>query len=245
VDEALAVGDAKFQARCMKRIRQLKEQGVTILFVSHDCSSVKMLCQRAALMSAGTLLNIGCPKDVVDYYIALLSSAQTQKETELLPSGSTDVDIFDNNKHKKIHRHGNKLATINSVKIKDLKGGDIKSKLLTESVFNIEVSLESQTEELSDLVVGFYISNLIGVILYGTNTRLMGIPLSKVSKGQRLVVSFQMPCYLNRGIYTITVGIHSEEGMSYDWMNEVIILEVTNSTLCDGLVDLRAEAKIL
>jgi len=53
VDEALAVGDARFQARCMKRIRQLKEQGVTILFVSHDSASVKMLCTRAALMDYG------------------------------------------------------------------------------------------------------------------------------------------------------------------------------------------------
>ena len=53
VDEALAVGDAKFQARCMKRIRQMKEEGVTILFVSHVSSSVKMLCEKGVLLSHG------------------------------------------------------------------------------------------------------------------------------------------------------------------------------------------------
>lgn len=74
VDEALAVGDAKFQARCMKRIRQLKEQGVTILFVSHDSSSVKALCQRVVLLNQGRILEVGYPKDVFNHYIALLSS---------------------------------------------------------------------------------------------------------------------------------------------------------------------------
>jgi lipopolysaccharide transport system ATP-binding protein len=243
VDEALAVGDARFQARCMKRIRQLKEQGVTILFVSHDCSSVKMLCQRAALMSVGTILKSGHPKDVVDYYIALLSSDQTQKESEDITSVSSDVDIVSNSNDKKIHRHGNKLAILKSVKVTDLEGREIKSKLLTGSLFNIEVCLEAKTE-LSDLVIGFYISNLMGVFLYGTNTKLMDIPLKKLVKGQQLLANFEMPCHLNSGIYTVTVGIHSEEGMSYDWMNEVTVLEVTNSNTCTGLVDLKAQVKI-
>ena len=243
VDEALAVGDARFQARCMKRIRQLKEQGVTILFVSHDCSSVKMLCQRAALMSVGTILKSGHPKDVVDYYIALLSSDQTQKESEDITSVSSDVDIVSNSNDKKIHRHGNKLAILKSVKVTDLEGREIKSKLLTGSLFNIEVCLEAQTE-LSDLVIGFYISNLMGVFLYGTNTKLMDISLKKLTKGEQLLANFEMPCHLNSGIYTVTVGIHSEEGMSYDWMNEVTVLEVANSNTCTGLVDLKAQAKI-
>ncbi|HEY9634176.1 MAG TPA: ABC transporter ATP-binding protein [Coleofasciculaceae cyanobacterium] len=243
VDEALAVGDARFQARCMKRIRQLKEQGATILFVSHDCSSVKMLCQRAALMSSGTLLKSGNPKYVVDYYIALLSCDQTPNESEVISSVANEIDIFSHDNNKKIHRHGNKLAVINSVKVTDLEGREIKSKLLTGSFFNIEVCLETKSE-LSSLVVGFYISNLMGVFLYGTNTQLMDMPLNKLTQGQQLAVSFQIPCYLNNGIYTVTVGIHSEEGMSYDWMNEVTVLEVINSNQCTGLFDLKAQVKI-
>jgi lipopolysaccharide transport system ATP-binding protein len=202
-----------------------------------------MLCQRAALMSVGTILKSGHPKDVVDYYIALLSSDQTQKESEDITSVSSDVDIVSNSNDKKIHRHGNKLAILKSVKVTDLEGREIKSKLLTGSLFNIEVCLEAKTE-LSDLVIGFYISNLMGVFLYGTNTKLMDIPLKKLVKGQQLLANFEMPCHLNSGIYTVTVGIHSEEGMSYDWMNEVTVLEVTNSNTCTGLVDLKAQVKI-
>jgi lipopolysaccharide transport system ATP-binding protein len=113
VDEALAVGDAKFQARCMKRIRQLKEQGVTILFVSHDSSSVKILCQRAALMNYGKILETGNPKDVVNHYNAILTSSQTQEEAERINSIPSDMDFLNNVSEKKIYRHGNKLAVIN------------------------------------------------------------------------------------------------------------------------------------
>ncbi len=243
VDEALAVGDAKFQARCMKRIRQLKEQGVTILFVSHDCSSVKMLCQRAALMSEGKIINIGSPKDVVDYYIALLSSAQPEKDAEIMTSVSRGSNIVSPNQAQKIHRHGNKFATLNSVKLTDLEGREINEKLENGTLFNIVVDLEATTD-LSDLVVGFYISNLMGVFIYGTNTHLMDIKLNHLTPGQKLTASFQIPCYLNKGIYTVTVGIHSEEGTSYDWMNEILILEVINSNNCTGLIDLKAQAKV-
>jgi lipopolysaccharide transport system ATP-binding protein len=238
VDEALAVGDAKFQARCMKRIRQLQEQGVTILFVSHDSSSVKILCQRAALMNRGAILEIGNPKDVVNHYIALLTSNQTKEEAETISSVASDIDFINNAPQQKIHRHGNKLAVIDCIKITDLEDRDIQGKLQTGEIFNIVVCLEARTE-LSDLVIGFSIRSLMGVVIYGTNTYLMNIPLPKLSQGQKMTTSFQIPCYLNKGVYTVTVGIHSEEGISYDWVDEVIILEVLSSELCEGLITLK------
>jgi lipopolysaccharide transport system ATP-binding protein len=51
-------------------------------------------------------------------------------------------------------------------------------------------------------------------------------------------VNFRVPCYFNNGIYTITVGLHSEEGLSYDWIDDIVIFEVKNSNICDGIVDL-------
>lgn len=242
VDEALAVGDAKFQARGMKRIRQLKEQGVTIIFVSHDTSSVKMLCQRAVLMNSGTLVNTGHPKDVVNQYIALLSSGRTEKETEIADRISSDID-FINNKEKKIHRHGNKLAIIKNVKVTDLENREINEKLESGSIFHIVVELQSKAN-ISDLVVGFSVRTLMGVVVYGTNTRLMQIKLPKLNNDQQIRVKFQIPCYLNKGVYTITVGLHSEEGMSYDWMDEILVLDVVNSKRCDGLVDLNTQVQV-
>ncbi|MEP0792565.1 ABC transporter ATP-binding protein [Trichocoleus sp. FACHB-69] len=238
VDEALAVGDAKFQARCMKRIRQLKEQGVTILFVSHDSSSVKMLCQRAALMNHGRIIEIGNPKDVVNHYIAVLSSDKTQFEDEKINTNLTIEDTFIKGKNEHLmHRHGNQLAVINDVKITSADGREIRNKVETGTIINIVLFLETKAE-LSDLVIGISIRNLMGVVVYGTNTQLMRTQISKYKEGEEVTAIFQMPCYLNRGVYTVTAGIHSEEGLSYDWIDELVVFEVNNSNSCEGIVDM-------
>ena len=68
IDEALAVGDAVFQHRCLRRIKELHDRGTTVLFVSHDAAAVRALCSRALLLKAGTLLADGKPADVLNQY---------------------------------------------------------------------------------------------------------------------------------------------------------------------------------
>jgi lipopolysaccharide transport system ATP-binding protein len=244
VDEALAVGDAKFQARCMKRIRRLKEQGVTILFVSHDSSTVKMLCQRAVLLNHGKVLEVGNPKDVVNRYIALLSSDTTSVDVGVEEVTNANRDEFISPEQESfMHRHGNKLAILNDVKITSDDGSQVKTKLETGSVFNIVVSLEVKGE-LSDLVIGISIRNLMGVVIYGTNTQLMNVKLPQLNKGQQVTATFRIPCCLNKGTYTVTVGIHSEEGLSYDWIDELVVFEVNNSNIRDGIIDMNSSVEI-
>lgn len=252
VDEALAVGDAKFQARCMKRIRQMKEQGVTILFVSHDSGSIKMLCNSAVLMNHGKVIEIGEPKEVVNHYIALLSSDNSEREnnsqkssvnTTLNPENSLELtdDFIKVSQDNNLHRHGNKLAVIKSVKIIDLQGKEI-TKLATGQEFQVSVLLEAKAN-LSDLIVGISLRNLMGLVVYGINTNLLKIQLPELQQNQELTVFFKIPCYMNKGVYTLTVGIHSEEGLSYDWVDELVVFEVNNSIDCEGLVDLQSTVK--
>lgn len=243
VDEALAVGDAKFQARCMKRIRQLKEQGVTILFVSHDSSTVKMLCERAVMMDRGRIIESGNPKDVVNHYIALLSTDKTEIDAEQIDAPRSDDDFIKSEEDNVLHRHGNNLALINNVKLTKAENGEVINKLETGGWFNIEVGLEAKAD-LDDLVVGISIRNLMGVVIYGTNTQLMKVKLASINEGKKITVRFQMKCHLNRGVYTVTVGIHSEEGMSYDWVDELIVFEVINSRFCEGLLDMNSTISV-
>jgi lipopolysaccharide transport system ATP-binding protein len=248
VDEALAVGDAKFQARCMKRIRQMKEQGVTILFVSHDAGSVKMLCNSAVLMNYGKILDVGTPKDIVNHYIALLSSGKDEveihnQESEIMPSiPENHVELMDNVvTNKNLHRHGNKLAIIKSVTILDIQEKEI-TKLETGQQFQVSVILQAKAE-LSDVIVGISLRNLMGLVIYGINTNLLKVKLPKLNCNEELKVLFQLPCYMNKGVYTVTVGIHSEEGLSYDWVDELVVFEVNNSIYCDGLIDLQSSVE--
>lgn len=242
VDEALAVGDARFQARCMKRIRQLKEEEVTILFVSHDSSSVKMLCEKGVLLSHGRILETGTPKDVVNRYIALLSSDQTQKEAnEIIPRRSSE-DFINDSQYKGMHRHGNKLAVIKDVKVTDINNKPT-NKLRTDALFKIRILIEAKAN-LSDLVIGISIRNLVGIVIYGTNTQLLKLKLPEIEECQQITAYFQMNCNLNQGVYTVTVGIHSEEGMSYDWVDEMIVFEVVNDKICAGLIEMKSSFEI-
>lgn len=81
VDEALAVGDAPFQAKCMSRMRQLMESGVTVLFVSHDIGAVKTLCRRAVLLDHGKMLAFGDTAYVVDQYTRLIHLGEVGSES--------------------------------------------------------------------------------------------------------------------------------------------------------------------
>ncbi|PMB40010.1 ABC transporter ATP-binding protein, partial [Fischerella thermalis CCMEE 5205] len=94
--------------------------------------------------------------------------------------------------------------------------------------------------KLSDVIVGISIRNLMGLVMYGTNTKLLNVKLPELSNGEQLKVSFQVPCHLNKGVYTVTVGVHSEEGISYDWIDEMVVFEVDNNIYCDGVLDLKS-----
>lgn len=78
IDEALAVGDARFQAKCFRRINELKDRGVTILFVTHATDQVAMHCTRALLLDGGRLLEDGHPREVSNHYLDLLFGKRSQ-----------------------------------------------------------------------------------------------------------------------------------------------------------------------
>ena len=83
VDEALAVGDARFQAKCFRRINELKERGVTILFVSHATEQVAMHCTRALLLDHGRLVEDGHPREVSNHYLDLLFGQRGKERAQV------------------------------------------------------------------------------------------------------------------------------------------------------------------
>lgn len=80
VDEVLAVGDAEFQAKCLRRIRDLRSRGVTILFISHDLTTVEQLCDTAVLLLKGEVAASGDPAEVVSTYHRGLTGRETQSQ---------------------------------------------------------------------------------------------------------------------------------------------------------------------
>ena len=74
IDEALSVGDGRFQQKCMRRIREFSEQGGSIIFVSHDLNAVKMVCDRVIVLDQGSIAIEGDPEEAVNYYNQLLAA---------------------------------------------------------------------------------------------------------------------------------------------------------------------------
>ena len=87
VDEALAVGDSRFVAKCMRRMREIQEQGATILFVSHDVSSVRTLCKRAIWIDRGQLIEDGDVFPVTGKYMEFMFTDEVTEEQESIRDG--------------------------------------------------------------------------------------------------------------------------------------------------------------
>lgn len=92
VDEALAVGDARFQQKCMSKIKQLRESGVSILFVSHDSDAVRRLCDHAIVLEQGRIVNRGTAANMTNWYLSLMSANFDLEKQKLIEEAALERD---------------------------------------------------------------------------------------------------------------------------------------------------------
>jgi lipopolysaccharide transport system ATP-binding protein len=225
VDEALAVGDAIFANRCIKKFEELKERRVTVLFVSHDLGLVKRLCDRAALMLDGRVAAYGEPSGVVNRYVGLVLERQGRERPEETPSGS--------------FRHGDGASRVMSVDLLDAESRPTRS---VEPGQPVTVRVRARAErELESPVVGVLIRNRLGIDVFGTNTRIEGVELGKVKAGESFEVEFTFDCLLTRQDYTLTAATQYAEGFSQDWVDDAISFTVVDSRDVAGLANFKTK----
>lgn len=213
VDEALSVGDAYFQLKCFKRIREYRESGTTLLFVSHDPGAVKNLCDRAILLDKGQQLLDGKPEDVLDYYNALLAKNIDKLEAEkFLGKGE--------------RRSGNNKAEIKKVFI--TKNDLLVNTIQVLDTFEINIEVEFK-DNINNPTLGFVIKDRLGNEIFGTNTNYLEYGNSLFYSGERKVFSFQLKNTLGTGSYNISVAIHSDSNHineNYNWWDQAATLQV-------------------
>jgi ABC-type polysaccharide/polyol phosphate transport system ATPase subunit len=225
VDEALAVGDAIFSIRCLQKLEEMKNRGVTILFVSHDLGIVKRLCHRAILMLNGSIHAEGTPNDVVNKYVALVHSHQNAAAPAGTLSGNS--------------RHGDATSRIQSVELLDaggrqttsLRSGDLATFRIT-AIFH---------RNATNPIVGMLIRNRLGIDVFGTNTRIENISIGNIEAGESLELEFRFPCALTRQEYTLTAAIQNSDGSSQDWWDDALQFTVIEEKEYAGLANLQAE----
>ena len=242
IDEALAVGDAVFQHRCLRRIKEIQERGSTVLFVSHDAAAVRALCSRAILMSAGRVLSDGPPIEVLNHYqkTVMEREQEYEEETGEEPDGveSDGGEAFAPLRYT--YRHGDGSTEIVSAELLDAARRPV-GVVETGSPLTVRVRARIN-REIDDAVFGFLINDSRGVHAYGTNTKEQQIDFGRLRRGELVEVSFAFDCWLGLDQFSISLAVHSRDGVSYDWLDGVLFFRVTSPVLVEGVANLNATA---
>ena len=214
IDEALAVGDVRFQRKCFRRLDQLKKDGVSILFVTHSTDSVLQYCDRAIMLDEGELKMTGSPKAVVQAYLEMMfdSDIKANKSVEINAADySVDFDpTLDNCMEQPTynsgeHRWGDGRAQICHYSV--LQNGASTSGLVQSGdKICIRMSVLFK-QDVDDLIYGITVKTNDGNAVFGTNSRLVG-KLSADQKGGDLVsIEFYLDLNLLAGDYFISLGV--------------------------------------
>jgi lipopolysaccharide transport system ATP-binding protein len=214
VDEALAVGDASFQQKCLKRFDQFLQAGSVVLFVSHDLGLVTHFCKRILLLDKGKLLFDGSPKLGIEKYMQLLASDE--------PSMISDTNI---------RSLGNYLSQLQIALVKD--GVVIPNITFVNDSVTLEIKFTAKLA-MESLTVGFHIDDEKGIRIFGTNSKLLGHKSLSIGVLQSVRVSFHFPVFFREGKYSIGVALHKGESHtegSYLWSESVYNFEVERVNL--------------
>ena len=254
IDEALSVGDALFQHRCLRRIKQMQEMGKTILFVSHDPSAIKALCSRAVLLNNGRIVSDGKPSDVLNRYQKLImereeaydahdsSEAGGAQNGEAGNDAATAVDAQQGAALRYAYRHGDGSAEVLSAELLDDARRSVD---LIETGDRVLARLRVRFHrDVDEPVFGFLIRNRHGIHAYGANTEQKAVPTGRILRGEIVEVTFSFDCWLGTDLYNVSFAVHSAEGISYDWLDGVLFFRVVAETPVEGLANLNATASL-
>jgi len=238
IDEALAVGDAVFQHRCLGRIKELHERGTTVLFVSHDAAAVRALCSRAILMKSGRIVVDGKPVDVLNQYQKIIMEREAAWRSESAAPDQPLVADLPAAPLRYSYRHGDGSAEIIGAELTDSANRPVEIAETGEPL-TLRVFVRVHTD-LEDPVIGFLIKNRHGIHSYGTNTKEQQVELGLARQGELVEVSFAFNCWLGIDQYSISLAAHSPSGHAYDWLDGALFLRVTSLYHFEGIANLSA-----
>lgn len=239
VDEALAVGDAVFANRCVRKFKELQQAGVTIVFVSHDLGLVKQICNRAIFLENGQIVEQGDPSTAINRYVGTVLERQKAYDTETdslqAESGGTSTDLDFS------HRHGDRAAEVTEVELLNADGLPIRAVSAGE-MLRVRVVSKLNAEQPSPMV-GMLIRTRNGLDVFGTNTSIENVDVGPCAAGEEVAVEFTFECWLTAQEYTLTVASQYAEGYSHDWLDDVITFQVVDARPLAGVANLHPQVE--
>jgi len=247
VDEALAVGDMNFQAKCMTALRRIQERGATVLFVSHDIGAIKSLCSRCIYLERGTIKSFGAAGDVAEHYVremreemnanhAKYSACQVSNASSVDSSSPAVSDIYKETfktseefqKRVASFRYGTGEARITYAELLDENGDNIVSADFDQSVL-IKIYFECSPD--SHISSNYYILDDKKNLIIGAGPRQLGLPLIASANKRRIVVTYRTRLPLQEGIYSIQLQltrpiVHDETAEFLDVIDDAIVFRM-------------------
>ncbi len=242
VDEALAVGDVLFQRKCFAKLEEMSENGVTILFVSHDLNSVLNLCDRAILIDHHRIIYEDKPHPVTLAYSALM--AKREAESKVLDKRQFKQEIRTKaDSPLPETRIGIGGAELVDVLVLDDRGNPTQTLCCGMAVTIRSVICFHQ--EVAFPIAGFKIKTLNGIAAIGHSTHGSPTPLPAVKKGETIVVEFSWLCHLAPGNYTLTAGVSEmlpdQKILPLDRRRDILALTVIGTVCSYGLLAVPVE----
>lgn len=218
VDEALSVGDAYFQHKSFDRIRKFREQGTTLLFVSHDKSAILALCDRCILLDHGRLLRDGSPTEVMDYYNSLIAEKEAATLVQQRDASGRVTT-----------RSGNGLARTECLELRHLGAAVELVEVGAEVVLHASVRCMGPIERL---VMGYMIKDRLGQPVFGINTHLTEQAERDLAEGEVVCFEFAFPANLGPGSYSISTSLSNRQDhldQNYEWRDLALVFTVVNN----------------
>lgn len=243
IDEALAVGDVRFQSKCFRRINELKQQGTTILLVTHSTEQVTRHCDRAILIEQGNMLAIGESGVVANKYLELLFGEKektlgfTQDISLKVKKELSESPYY--NPHE--HKWGNGNAKI--INFSAHQGDKIDPlSFNNKDDLNFSFAVEFYAQ-YDNVIIGFTLKTPDGVTVFGNNTRnvIEARILNSVCSGQTVQCTFRLKPELCSGDFVISLGVVHElndEIIPIERRYDALNIKVDSDTNSYGIIDL-------
>jgi ABC-type sugar transport system ATPase subunit len=231
VDEALSVGDMRFQQKCYRKFREFQEANKTILFVTHDTSTIINYCTHTIWINDGQKVDEGKPEVVCKRYMSAMAyDQQTEIKAPIVrsPSSSENIDWFDTSN---LESFGDRKVLITGIALLDR---DLSHKNFF--VGNEEIILKIRmfsTENIENLISGFIIHDHLGNPVFGANTHVYSNLSLKFEKNNEYIVSykFKLPL-LRNGVFNISPAIAEgtqSEHIQHHWIHDALSFTINTT----------------
>ena len=269
IDEALAVGDVRFRHKCYQHIDRLRDEGKTIILVTHDIGQITGHCDRAVLIDDGRVISLGAPRDVVDHYIERMfgqpQAVVSDAGNELLPQSAGTPESCGLNIPEMIadktrledrpiycpdeSRYGDRRAELLDC---FFESGDMVGQTHFDRGATVKLYLKVRCDCSFFPSFGFAIKSVSGMEIYGSNTFMQRIPVGRISSGHTCVVRFRFTLPLHPGEYFLDIGVSevddSPSGAPVDVRRSAAVIRLVDKPGASqfvGIMDLAPEFQLL